>query len=96
MGSLFDSIRLAVAEERYVLSIHAVEKLRERRIEEWQAASGLADGRLLSERPGDTPNPSVEVEQTLPDGTPVKAVWAWLTLSRLARLVTIHFYDTDT
>ena len=93
MAELFDTIRVAVSEGRYVLSVHAVERLRARKIEEWQAAAGLADGRLLSERPSDKPNPSVEVGQTLPDGTPVKAVWCWLPVSRLARLVTIHFYD---
>lgn len=93
MGALFDRIRVAVAENRYVLSAHAIEQLRERRIPEWQVASGLAQGRLIVERPDDKPNPTVEVDQLLADGTPVKAVWAWLVVSRLARLVTVHFYD---
>ncbi len=93
MGVLFDQIRKAVADERYVISVHASEMLQERRVSEWQVASGLAEGRLLAERPNDKPNPSVEVDQLLADGTPIKAVWAWLPISLLARLVTVHFYD---
>lgn len=93
MAALFGTIRDAVAEGRYVLSVHALEKLRDRRIEQWHAAGGLAEGRLIQERPQTKPNPSVEVDQALPDGTRVKAVWAWLGTSGLARLVTIHFCD---
>lgn len=93
MGRLLDNIRFAVSQERYALSVHATEKLRERRIPEWQVASGLASARLIMERPGSLPNPSVEVLVSLADGTPVKAVWSWLPESRLARLVTVHFLD---
>lgn len=93
MAALADRIMDAVANDRYVLSVHAVERLRERRVPEWQVAAGLAQGRLLSERPNDRPHPSIEVGQILADATPVKVVWAWLTQSRLARLVTVHFYD---
>lgn len=76
-----------------MLSVHAVERLRERRILEWQVAAGLAEGTLVAERPNTLPNPTVEVDQRLPDGTPILAVWAWLPTSRVARLVTVHFYD---
>jgi hypothetical protein len=93
MAALLDQIREAVANGRYVLSVHATERIRERRIPEWHAAAGLQEGRLISERPRDIPNPSVEVEQQLPDGTAVLAVWAWLSRSGLARLVTVHFFD---
>lgn len=93
MGQYFEKIHRAVSENRYVLSTHATERLRERRIPEWQAAAGVAEAQLVEERPNDLPNPSVEMRQVLPDGTPVLAVWAWLRLSNAARLVTIHFFD---
>ena len=74
MPQLFDHIRQAVEAERFIVSNHADDRLRERMIELWQISSGLDDARLFSERPKDTPNPSIEIEQTLADGTPVKAV----------------------
>src|SRR5437870_173787 len=52
------------------------------------------DGKLLVERPKASPNPIVEVRQALADGTTFKAVWAWLRLSRSAKLVTIHFFES--
>lgn len=39
------------------------------------------------------PNPVVEVAQVLPDGTEFKAVWSYLRLSGVAKLVTVHFLD---
>jgi hypothetical protein len=60
---------------------------------EWQAVAGLADGSLLMERPGAKPNPAAEVEELLPDGTKFKAVWSHLRSARLAKLVTVHFFD---
>ena len=60
---------------------------------EWQAVEGLADGALVSERPKDKPNPSVEVRQRLPDGTEYLAVWSHLRASGVAKLVTAHFFD---
>lgn len=93
MGLLYERIKEAVAAGNYVISDHATDRLAERRIPEWQVASGLASARLGTERPGDKPNPSIEVEELLADGTPVLVVWAWLPISRLARLVTVHFFD---
>jgi hypothetical protein len=72
---------------------HASERLEERGILEWQAAAGMADGVLLVERPRDKPNPAVEVRESLPDGTEVKAVWSLLRASGVAKLVTVHFFD---
>ena len=46
MGSLFDTIRQLVAEEKYVVGEHASERLEERGIMEWQVVAGLEDGRL--------------------------------------------------
>lgn len=93
MGQLFETIRRLVAEEKYVIGKHALERLEERRIMEWQVVAGVADGRLHLERPFDRPNPVAEIVETLPDGTEVNAVWSWLRLSDAAKLVTVHFLD---
>ncbi len=74
MGQLFNTIRQLVADERYVVGIHASERLEERGIMEWQAVAGLADGKLLDERPDAEPNPAIEVREWLPDGTDFKAI----------------------
>lgn len=94
MDSLFDTIRRLVAEEKYLIGFHASERLEERGIMEWQAVAGLDDGELLVERPDASPNPAVEVRETLPDGTEFKAVWSYLPHSGVAKLVTVHFFDT--
>lgn len=60
---------------------------------EWQAVAGLEDGELIAERPGAAPNPTVEVRESLPDGTEFKAVWSLLRQSGVAKLVTVHFFD---
>lgn len=57
------------------------------------AVAGLEDGELLVERQDALPNPTVEVRQTLPDGTEYKAVWSYLIQSSVAKLVTVHFFD---
>jgi hypothetical protein len=93
VSQLFDTIRALVAEEKYLVGQHAAERLEERGIMEWQAVAGLDDGVLLVERPDATPNPAVEVRETLPDGTEFKAVWSHLARSGVAKLVTVHFFD---
>jgi hypothetical protein len=95
MGQLFDKIRQLVAEEKYLIGLHASERLEERGIMEWQAVAGIEDGELLLERPNDRPNPAVEVSTILPDGTEFKAVWSYLAGSDVAKLVTVHFFDGD-
>ncbi|MEX2287992.1 MAG: DUF4258 domain-containing protein [Planctomycetaceae bacterium] len=82
-----------MADEKYVVGQHASERLEERGIMEWQAVVGLDDGELLAERPDATPNPAVEVRESLPDGTEFKAVWSYLRSSGAAKLVTVHFFD---
>jgi hypothetical protein len=62
---------------------------------EWQAVAGLEDGELLAERSDATPNPIVEVRESLPDGTEFKAVWSHRRRSGVAKLVTVHFFDRD-
>ena len=95
MGALFDTIQRLVMDGRYVVGQHAVERLDERGVLEWQIVDGIEDATLLSERPNDLPNPSVEVEQVLADGTPVKAVWSLLNSANVAKLVTVHSFDGD-
>lgn len=68
--------RLTQVEVSAALSDHADNMLRERSIPHWQIVDGIEDGGLLSERPHTRPNPTVEVEQLLADGSPIKAVWA--------------------
>lgn len=92
MGKLFLEIRGAVAEDRYLVSLHAYERMTARGTLEWQVIAGLADGKLESERPHGLPNPTVEIRELLPDGTEVKAVWALL-VDGWAKLVTVHYYD---
>jgi len=95
MGELFDIIRQLVAEDKYVVGQHASERLEERGILEWQVVAGLSNGKLIAERPAATPNPAVEVRETLPDGTDVKAVWSHLRHSGAVKLVTVHYFDRD-
>jgi hypothetical protein len=94
MGQLFEEIRQLVADGKYIVGVHASERLDERDIIEWQALAGLLHGgRLIAEWPDDSPNPSVEVNELLPDGTEVKCVWSILRGVGVAKLVTVHFYD---
>ena len=93
MGKLFDTIRRLVAEDKYVVGEHAVQRLEDRCILEWQAVVGLKEGELMLERPHSKPNPAIEVQERLPDGTKFKAVWSYLKRSGVAKLVTVHFFD---
>jgi hypothetical protein len=93
MERLFDVIRDLMAADRYIVGQHAVERLEERDILEWQVVAGVADAALIVERPEAIPNPTVELSESLPDGTEVKAVWAYLRQSGVAKLVTVHFFD---
>jgi Domain of unknown function (DUF4258) len=93
MGQLFQTIRRVVALERYLVGEHASDRLEERGILEWQVVSGLDEGELIAERPRAKPHPTVEVCESLADGTQVKAVWSYLRQSGMAKLVTVHFFD---
>ena len=95
MGKLFAAIQRLVAEEKYIIGQHASERLEERGIMEWQAVAALADGELIAEKPKSKPNPTVEVRESLPDGTEFKAVWSHLGHSGVSKLVTVHFFDRD-
>lgn len=68
-------------------------RLEERGIMEWQVVAGLEDGDLIVERPDATPNPAVEVSDSLLDGTEFKAVWSHLREIGVAKLVTVRCFD---
>lgn len=93
MAALWQTIRGALGAERYVVGVHAAERLRERRIAPWQVVAGTLDGRLLAVREDAEPNPVIEIEIILAEGTAAKAVWSWNRHHALARLVTVHFFD---
>jgi len=93
LGQLHETIRALVTSGRYVVGQHAAERLDERGVLEWQVVEGIEDGDLIVERPNDYPNPAIEVEQTLADGTPVKAVWSHMVSAGVAKLVTVHYFD---
>jgi hypothetical protein len=93
MGALYDKIREAIADDRFVIGWHADERTEERAITGWQIIDGIDNARLLRERPASKPNPSVVLEQILADGTTVEVVWSWLERSRRAKLVTVYFKD---
>jgi len=93
MPRIHQAILAAIADGQFVVSDHADNQIRDRSIAAWQVIEGAATGKLLSERPETKPNPSVELQQLLADGTPVKAVWSFVENARFAKLVTVHFFD---
>ncbi len=93
MGTLFDRIRDGVEKGRFVVSWHADERCEERGVASWQLALGLSQAELLRERSTSRPNPSIVVRQMLADGTDVVVVWAWLSETGRAKLVTVFFRD---
>ena len=90
MTRLAQTILRHVAAGRYELSAHAQNRLDERGIAEWQVIAASQAGRVVAERPGNRPNPVVEIVIDLADGSPCKAVWA-LRPGGTALLVTVHF-----
>jgi hypothetical protein len=93
MGRTFERIRSALEDGRTVLSVHSAMRLRTRRIPFWQVIAASLEGQMLAEVPRARPNPKVELEILLADGTAAKAVWSWLGADDVAKLVTIHFFD---
>jgi hypothetical protein len=91
MDTLFDAIRAAVRNDRFLVSWHADERCEERQVAVWQVVAGLEDARLQQDRPTSEPHPSIVVRQKLVDGTEVEIVWAWMPDSGLAMLVTVYF-----
>jgi hypothetical protein len=93
MGRIWEQIRSAVGEDRFIVSWHADERCEERGVTEWQLVAGIDNAELVNERPASRPNPSVIVRQELVDGATVEVIWAWLPESRRAKLVTVFFRD---
>jgi hypothetical protein len=90
---LVETITAAVRESRYLVSVHARERLAERGVRLWQVEAGLDVSTIEEIRPDDEPNPSIVVETILPDGTPATVVWSWMAMSGQAKLVTVYFRD---
>ena len=88
---LVEQIRKAVRQGEYLVGAHARLRLRERRIALWQVESGLEGATIMEVRPDDEPNPSIVVEELLPDGAIVHVVWSWLETTERAKLVTVFF-----
>jgi hypothetical protein len=93
VAQLLDNILKAIETERFIVSNHADDRLRERLVELWQITSSADDAKLIAERPNDIPNPSVVLDQTLPDGTTVRVVWSYVDSGGVAVVVTVHFLD---
>ena len=93
MGRIWEHIRTAVSEDRFIVAWHADERCEERGVSEWQLVEGIENAELIKERSASRPNPAVSVRQVLIDGTTVEVIWAWLPESRRAKLVTVFFRD---
>lgn len=93
MGRLFEKIRTAVREDRFVVAWHADERCEEREVTAWQLVAGLEEAELVRERPRSKPNPSVVVRQMLPDAAEVEVVWSWLEKTNEAKLATVYFRE---
>jgi hypothetical protein len=93
MGKLFDKIRAAVRDDRFLVSWHADERAEEREVTVWQLVAGLEVATLKRERPASKPHPSIVVREELADGSEVEVIWAWLPESRRAMLVTVYFRE---
>ena len=91
MGKLFERIRAAVRDDRFLVSWHADERSEEREVAVWQLVAGLEEANLKRERPVSKPHSSIVVREELVDGTEVEVIWAWLPESRRAMLVTVYF-----
>lgn len=91
--TLRQRIESAVEADRLYISHHARKRMQERHVMLWQLIEGLPSATLRSERPADRPHPSIEVEQSLPDGTSVNVVWSYDEDEKEARLVTVHYFD---
>ncbi|HVS71508.1 MAG TPA: DUF4258 domain-containing protein [Phycisphaerae bacterium] len=83
----------AIRQGRYVIGAHAVERLEERGILEWQVVEAMEHPTYLGERHPGEPYPIAEFQLLLPDGTGVKAAWAWLEKSQVAKLATIFYRE---
>ena len=91
MDRLYKLIHQAVESERIVFTVHADNRLLERRICRWQLIEGLAEGEVIQSHSSSKGNPKLVVRQTLPSGEDVVTVWGFLKSTRQARLITVYF-----
>jgi hypothetical protein len=84
-------IQNGVLQGRFLVSLHASRRLRQRKVPLWQIEAGVNEWVVIEERPDDLPNPSIVVEQMLQDGTTVTVVWAWDIDDNQPLLVTVFF-----
>lgn len=91
MESLWNKIQDLVLNDRYLIGLHASERLEQRKIMEWQVVIAIEAAIFVDENWESLPNPTVRVRELLPDGTEVLAVWAYLQRSQLAKLVTVYY-----
>ncbi len=91
MDDLFERIRAAVRDDRFLVSWHADDRCEERQVAVWQVVAGREDARSHEQRPASEPHPSIVVREELVDGTEVEVVWAWMPESGRAVLVTVYF-----
>lgn len=91
MAKLYERIKKAVREDRFVVSLHADERCEERGVSPWQVVEGLETSALLRERPRSQPHPSIVVRTELVDGTEIEVIWSWLEQTQRAQLVTVYF-----
>lgn len=90
---LVAAIKKAVSDGNFLVSVHARQRLAERKVRLWQVEAGLEAGAIQAIRPDDEPNPSMVGDIVLPDGSPATVVWSWLGGSSQAKLVTVFFRD---
>jgi hypothetical protein len=84
-------IQNGVLQGRFLVSLHASRRLRQRKVPLWQIEAGVNEWVVTEERPNDLPNPSIVVEQMLQDGTTITVVWAWHIAENQPLLVTVFF-----
>ena len=91
MDRLFERIRRAVREERIVFTVHADNRLHERNVERWHLIESFETGHVIQSHRSARPDPKLVVEQMIPSGETVIAVWGYVKSIRKAKLITVYF-----
>lgn len=80
---------------RFLVTRHARQRMAGRQIRLWQIEAGINNGKTIRIDEQAEPNPTVMLEQALPDGTSMHVVWAWLPTTQEALLVTAYVPDEE-
>jgi hypothetical protein len=91
MERLYERIRRAVREERVVFTVHADERLWERKVERWHLLESFESGAIIQAHRGRRTEAKVLVQQVLPSGEEVIAVWTYVRSIECAKLITVYF-----